>query len=269
MITAVDTRPIEALLAARIGLDAASIGRDEVSRAVGRRMSEVGCGSVAEYRDLLSRGDEWDELVELVLVPETWFFREPAAFALLTERARQHVAAGGTRPFRVLSMPCSTGAEPYSMAITLREAGLTPDRFRVEALDLSRRALAEARRGLYGRRALRHVPPPLLRDYFVPAGDQWEVSGDARRGVHFGRGNVIDPDVLRGVRSFDVVFCRNVLIYLDPPARRRLLGTVTRLLRDDGVVVTGHAETSNVVAPDFVSAGNPRTFAYVKRGSRP
>jgi chemotaxis protein methyltransferase WspC len=265
MIATVDIHAIEALLGSRIGLDPASIGRDEVRRAVRRRMVDLGCDTISEYLDLIARGEEWDELVELVLVPETWFFREPAAFALVTRRAREHVAAGHARHFRVLSMPCSTGAEPYSVAITLREAGLAPDRFRVEALDLSQRALAEARVGLYGARAVRHVPPPLLAAYFVPVGDTWEVSRDARRGVNFSRGNVVDPDVLRGVAPFDIVFCRNVLIYLDATARLRLLDTAAHLLRDDGVLVTGHAETSNVVDPLFVSAGVPRTFAYVKR----
>jgi len=265
MISTADTHAIEALLASRIGLDPASIGRDEVRRAVSRRMAEVGCDTIAEYLDCLVRDEEWDELVELVLVPETWFFREPTAFALVAERARQHGAAGHERPFRVLCMPCSTGPEPYSVAITLREAGLPPDRFRVEALDLSRRALAEARLGRYGARAVRHVPAPLLRAYFVSVDDSWEVSSDARRGVRFSRGNVVDPDVLRGVSRFDIVFCRNVLIYLDAAARLRLLDATARLLRDDGVLVTGHAETSNVVGPLFVSARVPRTFAYVKR----
>jgi chemotaxis protein methyltransferase WspC len=148
--------------------------------------------------------------------------------------------------------------------MTLREAGLAPDRFRVDAFDLSRRALEAARLAAYGERAVRRVPPRLLRHYFLAGEGTWTVSQDARRGVHFSRGNVIDPGVLRDEAPFDVVFCRNVLIYLDDRARRRLMDTIARALRDDGVLITGHAETATVVAPLFVSAGVPRTFAYVK-----
>jgi chemotaxis protein methyltransferase WspC len=269
MIATLDTGRIEALLADRIGLDPASIGRDEISRAVRRRMQEIGCPTLADYLILVEYGEEWDEFVEHVLVRETWFFREPAAFALLDRLARAHAATGQPRTFRVLSMPCSTGAEPYSVAMTLREAGLGTDRFRVDAVDLSRQALDEARRAIYPARVVRLVPPRLLQRCFTPTGDAWQVTREARRGVHFSRGNVVDPDVLRGSVPFDVVFCRNVLIYLDPAARQRLLATLSHLLRNDGVLVTGHAETSNVVAPLFTSAGLPRTFAYLKSPRAP
>lgn len=264
MIATLETQRIETLLATRIGLDPAAIGRDEIERSVRHRMQQTGCQTVSEYLRLAEHGDEWDELVELVLVRETWFFREPTAFKLLEDRARQHVARGAHRVFRALSMPCSTGAEPYSIAMTFRDAGLSPDRFRVEAVDLSRQALEEARRGVYGARAVRLVPRPALQAHFLPAGNEWQLSADARKGVRLSRGNVVDPDVLRGAAPFDVVFCRNVLIYLAQAARERLLATLWQLLKDDGVLVTGHAETLNVVAPRFVSAGVPRTFAYVK-----
>jgi chemotaxis protein methyltransferase WspC len=262
--------PFEALLADRIGLEVASIGRDEVDRAVRRRMEETGCGDVVAYLGhVVDSETEWEELAELVLVPETWFFREPAAFDLLAARAAVHASSGSARPFRVLSLPCATGEEPYSAAMTLLDVGLRPARFHLEAVDVSRHAIAAARQAIFGVRSVRQVGPDRLERFFEADGDRWRVVEDVRRLVRFARGNLVDPQLMAGAEPFDVVFCRNALIYLSGTARRQVVAALSRLVRDDGVLLTGHAESLRLVEPAFASARVPRTFAWVPRQAAP
>jgi chemotaxis protein methyltransferase WspC len=256
--------PFEALLADRIGLDAASIGHDEVARAVRRRSEETGCAGRDVYlAQLLQSDTEWEELAELVLVPETWFFREPTAFDLLAARASLLASSGSPRRLRVLSLPCATGEEAYSAAMTVLDVGLRPGGFLIEAVDVSRGAIASAREAVYGARSVKRVGTDRLDRFFEPAGDRWRVREDVRRAVRFSRGNLVDPRLLVEAEPFDVVFCRNALIYLSDAARRQVLTTLSRLVRSDGVLLTGHAESLRLVEPAFAPARVPRTFAWV------
>ena len=266
----IDLQPFVRLLEQRIGLDAASIGHDEVGRALRTRLAQRGHGAGIEpvrlreyYQQLREQGDEWDEFVEHVLVPETWFFREPSAFELLAREARGRLVAG--RPCRVLSVPCATGEEPYSIAIALDEAGLAPRDMTIDAVDISRRSLERAAAGVYGKRAVRHVGPERLDRSFTPVEGGYRVNERLRARVAFARGNLMDGQLLAR-RRYDVVFCRNVLIYFTAEARARVLESIASALADDGLLISGHAEGSAVVAPRFVSAGVPRTFAYRKAG---
>ena len=274
-MTSTDLQPFVRLLEEGIGLDAASIGHDEVGRAVrarlashgGRHTEPIDAGRLREYlRRLLADQDERDAFVEHVLVPETWFFREPTAFELLKRVVSERVSAG--RRCRVLSVPCATGEEPYSMAIALHEEGLVSDRIDIEALDISRRALDRAARATYGARAVRHVGATGLARYFAPGGDGHVVNPAIRDLVSFERDNLVAPEVLTR-RRYNVIFCRNVLIYFTVAARARVLESLEAALADDGWLVTGHAESSGVVAPRFVSARVPRTFAYRKAPAEP
>jgi chemotaxis protein methyltransferase WspC len=265
-----DLRPFVRLLEERIGLDAASIGHDEIARAVRRRLEATGAGAApdgdesgpAYYHRLLADSGEWDEFVELVLVPETWFFREPSAFDLLGRLAREAASAPARRRLRVLSLPCATGEEAYSIAMTLLDAGLDAGRATVDALDISRVALDAARRAIYAPRSTRHVGADRLSRHFVGTAGGHEVRDAAGRMVTFGRGNLMDPGVLAGRARYHVIFCRNVLIYLTQAARTRVLATLRQALAPDGYLIAGHAETMRLVAPHFVSARVPGTFAY-------
>ena len=264
-----DLRPFVRLLEERIGLDAASIGHDEVGRAVRRRVGATGAAergrpldAPAYYRRLLADQDEWDEFVEHVLVPETWFFREPTAFEVLTRVTAERLRTG--RPCRVLSLPCATGEEPYSMAIALHEAGLSTGAVSIDALDISRRALDAAAAGVYSGRAVRYVGEERLGRYFAMEENGHRVGAAIKAAVSFGRANLVEDRVLAGRGRYDLIFCRNVLIYFSEAARARVLATLEAALVDDGWLVTGHAEGSGVVAPRFVSARVPRTFAFRK-----
>jgi chemotaxis protein methyltransferase WspC len=257
----VTERDLEVLLAERIGLDAESIGRDELRRALSRRMEATGAADPAAYL-AWAREDaaEWDELVEHVLVPETWWLREPAAFPVLVDHVRQVLA---TRPrARLLSMPCATGEEAYSMAMALLDAGIDGTRVEVLGADVSARSLAAARLGVYGKRSLRLVPEPLRARYLAPDPGGARVTEDLRRLVGFTRGNLLQAAMVAPPHSLDAIFCRNVLIYFAEPTRRHVVAGLSRLLAADGLLVTGHVESTRFVAPAFESLRLPGVLAY-------
>src|SRR4051812_22546429 len=148
---------IRVLLRERIGLDESSIGAATLNRGIARAMKKAGCGSAEDFwRYLNNETAALQALIEEVVVPETWFFRDPAAFSVLqTVVAPQWLRSRQERPLRVLSIPCATGEEPYSIAIGLLEVLGDSVKFAVEAVDMSERAVAKAVAGEYGPRAFR------------------------------------------------------------------------------------------------------------------
>src|ERR1700730_16908720 len=148
---------IAALLKEKMGLDAESIGVACVERAVRERLAAQGLENAQLYWELLSASEPaLQELIEAIVIPETWFFRDPEAFAALVRVVReewlpQHThSAGAQGTLRILSLPCSTGEEPFSMAMALLDSGFPAQRFHIDAIDISLRAIAHAERGIYG-----------------------------------------------------------------------------------------------------------------------
>jgi chemotaxis protein methyltransferase WspC len=264
---------IESLLNREIGLSARSIGSSAVEAAVKIRLRACGALEISEYLARLeSDPSERSALVEEIVVSETWFFRDEEVFKAL----RRHAAAwlGRDKPLRVLSLPCATGEEAYSVSIALLEAGLRANRFSVRGVDVSDRALTHARRGEYGKNSFRGVDALAQGSYFEAVGSSRRVVDAAREPVTFARGNVLDSSMF-AARSFDVVLCRNLLIYLDPPARARALDNMWGFLGDDGLLFAGHAEAVEQMDPRFQRMADSVPFAYVKQardrqdGARP
>lgn len=254
---------VEALLERTMGLKAASIGPSAIRRAVALRLHACNLEDEDGYWALLQRSsEELQELIEAVVVPETWFFRDPEAFAALARLAFERSRAAAARPLRLLSLPCSTGEEPYTMAMALLDAGLRADGFRIDAVDISLRSLAAARRGTYGRNSFRS-PDLRFRDrYFEEVERGYRIADAVRAPVHFVRGNVLDADFLLAADPYDFVFCRNLLIYFDGPTQDRAIGVLKRLLAPQGVLFAGHSETALMPANGMVSAKIPMAFAF-------
>lgn len=254
------------LLKQRSGLDAEALGAGALERAVRQRAADCGCIDLARYWSHLQTAPaELQELIEAVVVPETWFLRDPESFAALGRLAveRQRCSEAG---LRLLSLPCATGEEPYSMAITLLDAGVPPERFIIDAVDISGHALALARRAEYGRNAFRGTDA-LLRDrHFSGAGERWRPSDAVRRQVRLRHGNLLGGDPLPGEPPYDIVFCRNVLIYFDRPTQQRALAMLKRLLKPDGLLFVGPSETALLLRDDFESLKLPLAFAF-RRGA--
>jgi chemotaxis protein methyltransferase WspC len=258
---------IAELLARAIGLDASILGPTLLDRAIQRRMRALGLTDPGAYTlRVRSDPDELDELAEELAVPETWFFRDAAPFERLREFATDWVREPRRPSLRVLSLACATGEEPYSIAMALTETGLGPGRFRILGVDLSARVLDVARRASYAGKSLRGVDPARLKRYFIPDGDRQAVAPELRRAVQFQRGNLIDPELLADEPPFDVILCRNVLIYLTTEAREQVLRHVRRLLAPSGLLFLGHADRSATLGGEFLSAGG---FAFQRRGDSP
>jgi chemotaxis protein methyltransferase WspC len=258
---------VDRLLADRIGLDPSTVGEGLIVRGVLARMSALGLRDRGEYeRVLVGSPEELQALVEEVVVPESWFFRDARPFEIFREFARAGWLIDPARPsLSVLSVPCAGGEEPYSIAMTLLEVGLTPGRFRVDAVDVSARSLARAIAGVYGPNSFRGVDGSTRSRYFHEQRGAYTVDPAVRSSVRFHLGNLLDPGLLADRPAFDVVFCRNLLIYLDAPARAAAFASIGRLLAEGGLLLLGHADRpdDSPVSP-FTPMVDKGSFAYRK-----
>ena len=255
------------LLKQSIGLDAASIGVSAIERAVRER--QVACrldDHEAYWSCVRASETELQALIELVVVPETWFFRDPGAFAALARVVADRMAAGVRAPpegvVRVLSLPCATGEEPYSIAMSLLDAGVPAEKFRVHAVDVSERALTCARLGVYRKGSFRGQDLDYQRRFFDAAGAGFCVRDRVRDQVEFRHGNLLKPASLPGKGTYDAVFCRNVLIYFDRPIQERAIATLVGLLTPDGLLFVGPAEAPLLLNHGLVSARMPKAHAF-------
>ncbi len=259
---------IEAILTNRIGLDPAAVGSSLIPRAVRIRMNELGMVDVDSYTSLVNSSEiELQALIEDVVVPESWFFRDEIPFRHFQDHVRARWIADPARaPLRVLSIPCAGGEEPYSTVIALMEIGLDARRYLVSAIDVSTRRLEVARRGVFSNNAFRGSALSFRDRYFQSHPEGFEIDASLRTRVRFLQGSILDPGLLSGEPAFDVLFCRNLLIYLDEPSRVRAVMVLDRLLAVEGLLIIGHADRLNLstIDPAFTQAGDRRAFTYRK-----
>ncbi|MBS7543468.1 methyltransferase domain-containing protein [Ancylobacter oerskovii] len=261
---------VEQLLHERIGLDAGTVGASGLNYALKQRMAACGVADPSAYwQRLLAAPPELQELINAVIVPETWFFRDPGAFAAMTRQAlamRGPAGAARGRPLRLVSLPCSTGEEPYSIAMALFDAGLAAPDFVIDAVDVSTRNLAAAAHAVYGRNSFRGRDLDFRDRHFKPVEGGYRPQAEIRRQVRFRYGNLLDP-VPADAEPYDVVFCRNLLIYFDRETQQRALATLHRMLAPHGVLLVGAGEAGLPLARGFASLRLPMAFAFVKQAA--
>jgi chemotaxis protein methyltransferase WspC len=225
-------------------------------------MEALGLATLSAYASRLADdAQELQNLLDDVGVPETWFFRGGEVFTYLARQVAETIRNRRER-VRILSVPCSTGEEPYSLAIALVEGGVPNAGWTIDAIDLSARLVERARTGKFREFSFRETRPDLRQRYFQPVEGGWELAPTIRALVQFRQGNLLDPLFLAGEGPFDLIFCRNLLIYLHPEARRHALDTLARLLTPDGLVCMGHAEPLDLLDPRFMRAGPGGSFLY-------
>jgi chemotaxis protein methyltransferase CheR len=209
-------------------------------------------------------------LINELTVNETYFLREDHQFdALLNSVLPALVADRRARrtvgPIRLLSLPCSTGEEPYSIALRLLEEWPEMDEFDVEIVagDIDTRVLDAARRGEYGTRSMQRVPLPVRSRWFDRlAADRYRIKDDIRSAITFSQLNVCDPVSMRPYRDFDVVFCRNLLIYFDATSSRRAAEHIFGALRPGGHLFLGHSESMSRISSIFEPVRLPEGIVY-------
>lgn len=250
-----------ALLGERIGVDPGSLGDRvldhslaEAQRRLGLPTLDALASRVAIDRAALA------ELIEQVVVGETWFFRVPQQFDDLVRFAR--TTARRRRPLRVLSLPCASGEEAWSAAISLLEAGLGCDEFEVVGIDVSAPLVARASAGVYRGNAMRI--PAAREPWLEPIDGGVEVSRTMRQCVRFRVGNALDSNLLADEAPFDVAFCRNLLIYLTADAREQVLATLRAGLASPGLVLAGQAEVLTAMTSGFqvMPQGSPLSYLF-------
>jgi chemotaxis protein methyltransferase WspC len=248
----------------RIGLDVASVGPAIIERAVRQRMTAQQALSADEYWHKLQGSlDEQQALIEAVIVPETWFFRYPESFATLARLAMVRLAEiKGMRALRILSLPCSTGEEPYSIAMALFDAGFAPHQFKVDGLDVSPLSVERAKRAVYGKNSFRGQLTDFRERHFSDEGELYRLSARVCEQVRLQVGNLLDPGLLANESPYDFVFCRNLLIYFDQPTQQQVFEVLKRLTHVDGVLFIGPAEGSLLGRLGMRSIGIPQSFAF-------
>lgn len=254
---------LEVMIPQRLGLDPEALGAAALRQAIARRAAALGVAA-NDYPAIMSADPaEQQAFAAELVVPETWFFRGGRRlFDTLAGFASAH--ATGT-PVRILSVPCSTGEEPYSLAIALHDRGVSHLAYEIEGVDLSAAHVDRARAGRFSTFAFRDIGLDFRAHYFRQFGDRWELHSNIRESVRFRTGNVADPDFLAKEAPFELVLCRNLFIYLTSDARRQALANLDRLLTPGGWLVLSPAEADRLPPGRFVASGPPE-FGVYRRG---
>jgi len=229
-----------------------------VLRRLADRMSAAGATSFTSYFARLrsDMGGEVEQFINAFTVNETYFYREDHQLRCLTTDllAQRTRAKPPGEAIRIWSVPCSTGEEAYSLAMWLLENWPQVDAYDIEIVgsDIDTSALASAREGVFAKRALMRLTPELVAKYFVPVGpEHWRILDDLRQSVRFTPVNLVEPAETRPHGRFDVVFCRNVLIYFDDASRRVAAENLYENLLPGGYICLGHAESMSRISPLF------------------
>lgn len=239
-----------------------------IERRVADRMKAVGADSFAAYFGVLrAELDEGEALINAFTVNETYFYREDHQFRCLTESLLPELItsrAPGDR-IRIWSNPCSSGEEAYSIALWLLENWRLVDAYNVEihGSDIDSQALAEAAEGDYGDRALSRLPSPVLASYFETAKQgRRKIIDDLRESVILSPANLIERESMRTHGRFDVIFCRNVLIYFDDTSRQMAAANLFDALAPGGFLCLGHTESMSRISDAFVLRRFPDAIVY-------
>jgi chemotaxis protein methyltransferase CheR len=243
-------RLLRDLVGARIGLHFAPDMLFSLERRLRERLTVLGLASFAEYYQHLRfhplAAGEWDEVYDLLTTNETYLYREDYQLRAFRDEVVPILVdqAKSRRRLSIWSAGCSTGEEVYTIAMLLSDARLV-DRWEVRVLgfDVSKRCIAVARQGVYGPSSFRAMPPELRHQFFNERPDGAHVIERIRAMCHFSQMNLLDHDKARLMGRADAVFCRNVLIYFDAPARRRVIDTLHDRLYSGGVLLLGHSES--------------------------
>ncbi len=222
----------------------------------------------AYYRYLTSgpqRDHEWDELASVLSNNETYFFRERAQLDVLVgEVVDEALKAGGK--LRIWSAACSTGEEPYTLAMMLSESRRIPSSsVSLRAGDLSPRALEKATTGFYRELSFRASPPEMVQKYFRPFEAGFFISDEIKRMVEFFRINLLDERAVASVGTHDAIFCRNVLIYFDKPTQKRVVEAFAKALRPGGYLFLGHAESIMRITAMYDPVVTPKAIYYRRK----
>jgi chemotaxis protein methyltransferase CheR len=244
-----------------------------VDKRLDERIAELGLADYREYYKLLKFSIEQTEMQQLInrlTINETYFFRDfpqLQGFAedVLLQMVKEKIKTGDKR-IRLWSAGCSTGEEPYTLAIILLEMLPDPDQWTLEimASDINTRVLDVARKGFYNSRSIKDVPLEYLKRYFTQRFETHILNMKIRNMVTFKTINLMEDQEMKIQTNYDLIFCRNVLIYFDTDSRLSVLNRFYQSLRNDGYIYLGHSESVARITDSFKAKRIGSTIAYYK-----
>lgn len=272
-MSATEFRDWQALLEMRIGMVVSEQRRTFLQTNLSARMRELGIADYAAYYQQVTDGPrgavEWSTLLDRLTVQETRFFRHRASFDVFEAYVRRRYEQGLNTPLAIWSVGCSSGEEPYSLAIGAREVldrSGCPGQFGVTGTDISLSALSKAREGLYDGRRLQQMDDDLRARYFTPQADgRFKVVPELAAQVCCARLNVLELDKAP-MTGMDVIFCQNLLIYFRRWRRREILNRLAECLAAGGLLVVGVGEMVGWQHPELIPVADERVLAFTRKG---
>jgi chemotaxis protein methyltransferase CheR len=261
------------LIHQRLGLFYDSTLFDHVADRLAPLIVAKGLSSFMDYYYFLKYSEEyeeWSNVMDALAVHETYFWREIDQLRAVVDCVVPQLAKLYGSHLRIWSVPCATGEEPLTMAMLLTETGWF-ERLPIELLasDASPNAIARAKKGCYGRRSFRSLPPALQEKYFVPHDNQWMVSPELQQRISYDLVNLVVEDEVRRHASAPIIFCRNVFIYFSEESIRRTIGVFERMMPDPGYLCVGASESLLRRTVMFDLQEIAGAFMYVKGASKP
>ena len=243
-----------------------------VDRRIIERMKATGYDNFKSYFIAIKydiSGKELQNLINALTVNETYFFREEYQFQAMVENMLPEITSRkkpGER-VRIFSIPSSTGEEPYSIALYLLEYWKDIDKWDVEIVsaDIDTNALEAAKQGVYSSRSVQNLPKPILQKYFTPLKDgYYKITDDLINAIEFKKANIVNSIEMLKFRNFDIVFCRNLLIYFDDLSRKKAAENLYSAMNPGGFICLGHAESMSRISSIFEARRFPKAIVYQK-----
>jgi len=243
-----------------------------VDKRLVQRMKETGHDSFRSYFSFMrfqASGEELQRLTNIMTVNETYFFREEYQFRSLVESMLPEIVKNKEKgsTIKIWSIPSSSGEEPYSIALYLLEywSGINNWDVKLVASDIDTEILRKAQEGIYSGRSVQNLDSRILRKYFTKLpNEDWRISEDLRQSVEFTTVNLNEPGSSRFYRNFDIIFCRNLLIYFDDLSRRRSAEVFYGALNPGGFICLGHSESMSRISSLFKVRKFPDSIVYQK-----
>ncbi|MDT3740059.1 MAG: CheR family methyltransferase [Candidatus Kapabacteria bacterium] len=258
-----DYQEILVYLNNEIGLNVDSVGLLTIARGISNSMKKSGITDPLEFSEKIKFDPLiFNELVEEIKVPETWFFRDAECYNFMKNHLQSNLAQySSSNPLRVLSAPCSTGEEPYSAAMLALDCGLSHSAVEIIATDISRESIVHAKKGVFRKSSFRNDYNDFNRKYFSDDNGNFKIDEKLKSIPVFIEDNFIKSSFLDNQLKFDFIFCKNLLIYLNDEARTMVLTNIKKLLKDDGALLVGLSEINYFTRNGFEQIKHNMAFA--------
>jgi len=256
---------IKLIVKNKIGLDSSTIGDSTIEKIILQRIQQSNAADFKDYLQLINTNpQELNELLETAVIPETWFFRDIKPFEFIYKNILKKYMENQSSTFRILSIPSSTGEEPYSLAMYLIDKGISDSIFNIDAVDVSPRALELAKTGVYGNNSFRgkHYSSYQIK-HFSCNNNTYNINQNIKDKIKFYNLNILhEQDPIND--QFDFILCRNLLIYFDTDTKLIAFDNLSKLMKDNAYLFIGHSEFGAVPDELFKNTGFEKAFALIK-----